>query len=40
VLGRPVVEVDEIPSTLGAGSDETEIWYIDPSSYHLALVFR
>src|SRR5215203_814571 len=35
VLGRPVVEVDEIPATLGAGSDETEIWYIDPSFYYL-----
>jgi HK97 family phage major capsid protein len=35
VLGRPVVEADEIPSTLGAGSDETEIWYLDPSFYYL-----
>jgi HK97 family phage major capsid protein len=35
VLGRPVIEVDEIPATLGAGSDETEIWYIDPSFYYL-----
>jgi HK97 family phage major capsid protein len=35
VLSRPVIEVDEIPSTLGAGSDETEIWYIDPSYYYL-----
>ncbi len=35
VLGRPVIEVDEIPSTLGAGTDETEIWYIDPSYYYL-----
>jgi HK97 family phage major capsid protein len=35
VLGRPVVEVDEIPSDLGTGTDETEIWYIDPSFYWL-----
>lgn len=35
VLGRPVVELDEIPSNLGAGSNETELWFIDPSYYWL-----
>jgi HK97 family phage major capsid protein len=35
VLSRPVIEVDEIPATLGTGSDQTEIWYIDPSFYYL-----
>jgi HK97 family phage major capsid protein len=27
LLGRPVYIVDEIPSTLGASSNQTEIWY-------------
>lgn len=27
LLGRPVEIVDEIPSNLGAGTNETEIWY-------------
>lgn len=35
VLGRPVIEVDEIPSDLGTVSDETEIWFGDPSFYYL-----
>lgn len=35
VLGRPVLELDEIPSDLGVGTDETEIWFIDPSFYYL-----
>ena len=29
LLGRPVVVLDEIPANLGAGTDETEIWYAD-----------
>lgn len=29
LLGRPVVVVDEIPANLGAGTNETEIWYGD-----------
>lgn len=27
ILGRPVVIVDEIPSNLGSGTNESEIWY-------------
>lgn len=27
LLGRPVFIVDEIPGNLGAGTDETEVWY-------------
>lgn len=27
ILGRPVVIVDEIPSNLGTGTNESEIWY-------------
>jgi len=33
VLGRPVYEVTEIPSNLGTGTDETEIWYGDFKNY-------
>ncbi|MCF8783202.1 phage major capsid protein [Rhodococcus ruber] len=35
ILTRPVIEMDEIPSNLGTGTNETEIWYIDPSYYYL-----
>ncbi|WP_407107248.1 phage major capsid protein [Rhodococcus aetherivorans] len=35
VLTRPVIEMDEIPSDLGAGTDKTEIWFLDPSFYYL-----
>ena len=35
VLGRPVIELDEIPANLGAGTDTTELWYMDPSFYYL-----
>lgn len=33
LLGRPVYEVSEIPSNLGAGNDETEIWFGDFANY-------
>jgi HK97 family phage major capsid protein len=35
LLGRPLIEMDEIPANLGAETDETEIWFIDPSYYWL-----
>ncbi|ETT25255.1 phage major capsid protein, HK97 family [Rhodococcus rhodochrous ATCC 21198] len=35
VLTRPIIEMDEIPSNLGAGTDKTEIWFLDPSFYYL-----
>lgn len=35
LLGRPLIEMDEIPSNLGAGTNETEVWFIDPSYYWL-----
>lgn len=33
VLGRPVYEVPEIPSNLGTGTNETEIWFGDFKNY-------
>lgn len=27
-LGRPIEVIDEIPGNLGAGADETELWYV------------
>lgn len=33
ILGRPVYVIDEIPANLGAGTNQTEIWYIVPSRY-------
>lgn len=33
LLGRPVYEVSEIPSNLGTGTNETEIWFGDFENY-------
>jgi HK97 family phage major capsid protein len=33
LLGRPVVIVDEIPENLGAGTNETEIWFVYGQNY-------
>ena len=33
LLGRPVYEVTEIPSNLGTGTNETEIWFGDFANY-------
>ncbi len=33
LLGRPVLEQNDIPTNLGAGSDESEIWFGDLSYY-------
>lgn len=33
ILGRPVVEQNDIPTNLGVGSDESEIWFSDLSYY-------
>jgi HK97 family phage major capsid protein len=35
ILGRPVYEIPEIPSNLGAGNDETEIYFGDFSYYYI-----
>lgn len=36
MFGRPVIESTVIPENLGVGTDETEIWFIDLSSYMIA----
>ena len=33
ILGRPVLEQNDIPVDLGGGSDESEIWFGDLSYY-------
>lgn len=33
VLGKPVYEITEIPTNLGTGQDETEIWFGDFKNY-------
>lgn len=33
LLGRPIYEISEIPSNLGAGTNETEIWFGDFKNY-------
>lgn len=33
IFGKPVFESEDIPSNLGAGTNETEIWCFDPSYY-------
>lgn len=33
LMGRPIHVVDEIPTNLGAGTNETEIWYCVPTLY-------
>jgi HK97 family phage major capsid protein len=35
IFGRPVYEIPEIPSNLGAGNDETEIYFGDFSYYYI-----
>ena len=35
IMGRPVYEIPEIPSNLGAGNDETEIYFGDFSYYYI-----
>lgn len=32
-LGRPIKLVDEIPNNLGAGTNETQLWFCLPSNY-------
>ena len=32
-LGKPLIESDDIPSNLGAGTNETEVWFADLSYY-------
>lgn len=33
VFGKPVIESEDIPSNLGAGTNETEVWFFDPFYY-------
>lgn len=33
VMNRPLIESEDIPSNLGTGTNETEIWCFDPSYY-------
>lgn len=33
IFGKPVIESEDIPSNLGVGLDETEIWFFDPFYY-------
>jgi len=33
IFGKPVLESEDIPSNLGVGLDETEIWFFDPFYY-------
>jgi len=33
LFGRPMVVADEIPTNLGAGTNETELWYCVPKNY-------
>ena len=33
VFGRPIYENTDIPANLGAGTNETEIWFFDPFYY-------
>jgi HK97 family phage major capsid protein len=35
VLGKPLIETEDIPSNLGSGTDETEIWFGDMSYYYI-----
>ena len=35
VLGKPLIETEDIPSTLGSSADATEIWFGDLSYYYI-----
>ena len=35
VLGKPLIESEDIPSTLGSSADATEIWFGDLSYYYI-----
>lgn len=35
VLGKPLIETEDIPSNLGSSADETEIWFGDMSYYYI-----
>ena len=35
VLGKPLIETEDIPSNLGSDTDETEIWFGDMSYYYI-----